>query len=209
MLKARRENRLPHRYNIAARAGAPNDVAEKSVKINEADPTQDEDETGDNFELTPYEAIEKAAKNLLEESKSIKTKITKKGTASLNSQTCDLLQQIYNLQAILPLELLTLIAHRLDVSADPFIEGIPGVQVNNPEAWKRAIFFESGHPPDQKGKNPSAATVNAIARAAFPNTHEKGSDHRRTISNWRKVEKYRYEVSLYRGIRSVIEKLSS
>lgn len=147
-----------------------------------------------NEEETPYEALERHAEELLIKSAEQKDSGSNKGTAELNRQTCLLLQYVRDMQGQVPLPLLQLIAHRLDVPADPYVKNTigPGIDADSVADWDRAVFFEARHPEDPNAKFPSTASENSVAKHVGRST--------KTIRPWRADVRYREKVVLLRGV---------
>jgi hypothetical protein len=68
----------------------------------------------------------------------------------------------------------------------------------DPPAWRAAIAFEAGHPPDPTHKAPSLASETAITAHVWPG---EAADQHRELRNWRQDPRYRCKVEWrrYRG----------
>jgi len=86
----------------------------------------------------------------------------------------------------------------MGVEANPFVSYDRDIPTRNYEAWDRAIFFEAEHKPDTDNIKPSTASENAVAKAAFPQSDDEISPHRKTVKEWRQHDDYRGEVDVTR-----------
>jgi hypothetical protein len=75
------------------------------------------------------------------------------------------------------------------------------VRKSSERAYLAAIEFEAGHRPDPKGKNPSGATLYAVARHVRPklqNKHASQKTAEGTVRAWRCLPHYQENVALQR-----------
>ena len=75
------------------------------------------------------------------------------------------------------------------------------VRRSSERAYLAAIEFEAGHRPDPKGKNPSGATLYAVARHVRPklqNKHASQKTAEGTVRAWRCLPHYQENVALQR-----------
>ncbi len=121
------------------------------------------------------------------------------GEADINRRACRLLEQCSFADLPPPLTLSLLIAHRLGINADPFVEKTRSIPAKDEKAWDRAVLFEASHPADPDGDTPSRASLNAATRAAYPTSHGKGQDQRRTVQGWQKNDQYQRDVAATRA----------
>lgn len=75
------------------------------------------------------------------------------------------------------------------------------VRRSNEEAYWAAIWFEAGQRPDPRGKEPSVATLYAVAkqvRAGHPDRYSSQKAAEATVRGWRRFPHYRDNVALQR-----------
>ncbi len=75
------------------------------------------------------------------------------------------------------------------------------VRRSSDQAYWAAIGFEAGHRPDPTGKQPSAATLYAVAkgvRTRFRNHYSSQKAAEATVRGWRRLPHYRANVALQR-----------
>ena len=153
------------------------------------------------------EASEEEAKRLLKALEDARAGKLKKnlGEADVKRCACMLLERYYYYEVGPPKIMLQLIANCMKVAANPFVIFHQDIPTRNYEAWDRAVFFEAEHDPVLAEHdpvldeiNPSIASENAVAKAAFPQSDEMISPHRRTVKEWRKNDAYCGEVNIAR-----------
>jgi hypothetical protein len=75
------------------------------------------------------------------------------------------------------------------------------VRPSSETAYLAAIKFEAGHRPDRKGKEPSEATLYAVAKHVRPQLQNKYASQKTaegTVRGWRRLSHYRANVALQR-----------
>jgi len=146
------------------------------------------------------EASEEGAKRLLKALEDARAGKPKKnlGEADVKRRACMLLEGYHFYEVGPPKIMLQLIANCMKVAANPFVIFHQDIPTRNYEAWDRAVFFEAEHDPVLDEINPSIASENAVAKAAFPQSDEMISPHRRTVEEWRKNDAYCGEVNIAR-----------
>ena len=75
------------------------------------------------------------------------------------------------------------------------------VRRSSQEAYWAALKFEAGQPPDPTGKQPSVATLYALARHVRPDLQNKDASQKTaesTVRAWRRILHYRDNVKLQR-----------
>lgn len=125
-------------------------------------------------------------------------KTTKFGRQEIHRRAALLIEECHTLGLSPPLPLSTLVARCLRVKADPFIVKSRDLSIapENYAAWDRATLFEAEHNPTFGSR--LTAPLNTVAKAAFPETHGKDSDHRQTIRKWRRTKRYRLQIDMLR-----------
>ena len=145
------------------------------------------------------EASEEEAKRLLKALEDARARSKPKenlGEADVKRRACMLLERYHYYEVGPPKIVLQLIANCMKVAANPFVIFHQDIPTRNYEAWDRAVFFEAEHDPVLDEINPSIASENAVAKAAFPQSDEMISPHRRTVKEWRKNDAYCGEVNI-------------
>jgi hypothetical protein len=86
------------------------------------------------------------------------------------------------------------------VPQDPEASTSP-VRRSNEKAYWAAISFEALQHPDPRGKQPSVATLYAVAKHVYsghPNRYASQKSAEATVRGWRRYPHYRYNVALQR-----------